>query len=143
MCRISFEFVIHGDLKSIGEPIVHVGHSNDAHQFAKHGVSHAFVDCRRSVRSDTVFATIADADRKIDQFTYQRVQFTGATHDLFECFPSPFQSWRMVGDGLPKVIDFIRFASGSDVIKDFSYQPCAVFIFDKWLNGRTPVAKYY
>lgn len=44
----------------------------------------------------------------------------------------------MIGDGLPKVINVVRFPCGPDVIVDFAYQPGALFVFDERLNGVTP-----
>jgi hypothetical protein len=44
----------------------------------------------------------------------------------------------MIGDGLPEIINFCRFASGSDVVVNFADQSATLFIFDQRLNGSAP-----
>ncbi len=47
----------------------------------------------------------------------------------------------MIGDSFPEIVDFVRLPSGSDVVKNFSCQSAALFVFDKRLNGISPTAK--
>lgn len=91
--------------------------------------------------SDAVFATVTHADGDVDQFADQRVELAGAAHDFLEGRPSPLQRGGMVGEGFPKVVDFVRPTSGSNVIEDLSYQPGTLFVFDQRLNGMSPVTE--
>ena len=137
----SFEFLVQRDLESIRQAIVHVGDTDDAHQFAKHRVSHPLGGCRRSVRRDAVVTTVGHADGNVDQFTDERVQLTGAAHDLFEHCPRPLQRGRMICNGFPEVVDVVRLSSGSNVVVDFADHSAALFVFDQWLNGISPAGE--
>lgn len=135
----SFELVINRDLKTIGQPVVHVGDTDDAHQFAKHRLSHTLIESRHTMRGDAVFASVGHADRQIDQFAHERIQFTGSAHHLFQGIPGPCQRRWVIGNHLPEIIDLVRLARGTDVIIDLSHQAGALVVFDEWLNRITPV----
>ena len=130
-----FEFIIQRYLKSVCQTVIHVGHTDHAHQFPEHGLGHTFGDRGRAMRRNAVVAAVGHADGNINQFTDQRIQFAGPTHDFLERLPSPLECGGMIGDGLPEVIDFCRFAGCSDVVKDFSHDAAAVFVFNQRLNG--------
>lgn len=133
-----FELVVHWDLKSIGQSIVHVGHANDAHQLAEHSVGHAFVDGGHAVRRDAVLASIRDADGEINQFPHEGIQFTRPAHHILQRVPGPRQCRRMIRDDLPEIIDFVSLASRANVIINLAHESRAFLIFDEWLNRNSP-----
>jgi hypothetical protein len=125
----------------VGEAIGHVGRSDNAHQFAKHCFRHSFGDRGGPMRRDAVFAAVGRADGDVDQFADERIQFAGAAHHFFERRPGSLKSWRMIGDGFPKIIDVVSLSRDADVIVDFADQAATLFVFDQWLNGIVPSAK--
>ena len=133
-----FEFFVQWDLKSIRQTIVHVRHTNNAHQFSKHGVCHSLGDGCSSVRGDAIIAPVRHAHGDINQFADERVQFTRTSHDGFQCRPCSLQCRRMIGEGFPEIIDLVCLAGRPDVIKYLSYQPTALFVFDQCLNETPP-----
>ncbi len=84
-----FKLLIYRNLKTIRQPVVHIGDANDAHQLAEHRLGHPLVDRRRSVRGNAVLATVADADGEVDQFADQRIEFAGPPHHFLQRLPGP------------------------------------------------------
>ena len=73
---------------------------------------------------------IGGADRDVDQFANERIQFTGSPHDLFEHEPCSLQGWRMVGNRLPEIIDVVGFPCQTDIIVNFADESGALFVFN-------------
>ena len=73
--------------------------------------------CSR-VRVNAVTTTVGNGNRNIDHFPRQRIQFTRCGHHVFYLLPGFFKQIRVKRQVLPEIVDVIRAARCTNIIKD-------------------------
>jgi hypothetical protein len=129
-----FERLVDLDLKSVGQRVGLVGHTDNGYQLGEHFAVHALRPRGRRMGVDAVGAAVGDADCNIDQFLGQRVQGAGS-HHLLHAVPGALQQLGLNRRRFPEVVDPVRLARLHDVVIQVAYFGACLLLFDEF-DGR-------
>src|SRR5215470_5600002 len=109
--------LVHRNLIGVGQRVGLAGHADHREQLAAHRLGHARLARARGVGGDAVVAAVGRAHREVDHLLGERIEDARRGH-LLDRLPGAAQRGRMVGEGLPEIVDPVDLASGHDVVVD-------------------------
>src|SRR5260221_12412563 len=104
-------------LISVSKTVCFNRHADHREQLTERFLRQSRFLCSFRMRMNTVIAIVSDAYRDVNQLLRERVECAGR-HHLFYAFQGPAQSDRMIGQGLPEVVDLSTFRCRRNLSED-------------------------